>query len=590
MPRNPSKTLLLLLALCGCFDRLSWGGDVDRPNVVLVMTDDQSIGDFGVNGNQVIRTPHIDALARQSVTLSQFYVSPVCSATRAALMTGRYNYRTRVVDTWLGRSMMEPSEITVAEILHKAGYATGIFGKWHLGDCYPMRPNDQGFDEALVIRGGGLAQPADPLSNRGRYTNPVVIHNGSEVQTTGYCTEVFFDAAERFIDQAVSQDKNFFVYLATNAPHGPYHDVPEALRAEYAAQRPRLRQLLPENTATDDQVVDDLSRVAAMITDIDDNVGRLRQFLESRGLADNTLLIFLCDNGPTPRRFAGRLRGMKCEVLDGGIRSPLWVHWPDGIQVLGARDQIAAHIDLAPTIVQACRVEPDPTPAFDGRSLLPLLQDANVQWPDREIVIQAHRGDQPARYHNFMIRNQKWKLIHPSGFQQENFEGPPHLELYDLAADPGEMHDLAALHPQVVKRLSAAYDQWFDDVSSTRPDNYAPPRIHVGDRREPVTVLTRNEWRGANWSNKTIGRWLIHVQQEGDYEATVHFDGPCDEVTIEVGPIRRTLPAYGDRSVTFPRIPLAPGDCAVRAWGDSSGRQGAYQVMLTRVGEVMEHR
>ncbi len=216
-----------------------------RPNVVLVMTDDQGIADFGVNGNEVILTPHINALASQSVSFNQFYVSPVCSATRACLMTGRYNYRTRVVDTWLGRSMMEPSEVTMAEVLSNAGYSTGIFGKWHLGDCYPMRPNDQGFQESLVHRGGGLAQPSDPPGNRGRYTDPILFHNGAPIQTEGFCTDVYFRAAERFIDKTVSEGENFFVYLATNAPHGPYDDVPEGLLAQYAAKSDQLRTLLP---------------------------------------------------------------------------------------------------------------------------------------------------------------------------------------------------------------------------------------------------------------------------------------------------------------------------------------------------------
>jgi arylsulfatase/arylsulfatase A len=175
------------------------------PNVILIMTDDQGYGDFGVHGNELINTPHLDQLARQSATMSDFYVSPVCSPTRANLMTGRYNYRTGVVDTFKGRSMMHSTETTIAEVLADAGYATGIFGKWHLGDNYPLRASDQGFQETYLHRGGGLGQPSEPIENKRRYTNPVLFHNNQQIETRGYCTDLFFEAAARFINQAVDQ-------------------------------------------------------------------------------------------------------------------------------------------------------------------------------------------------------------------------------------------------------------------------------------------------------------------------------------------------------------------------------------------------
>ncbi|MBU6401841.1 MAG: sulfatase-like hydrolase/transferase, partial [Verrucomicrobia bacterium] len=211
-PRPVFRSPATLLALCL---GVSWGYGAERagspsagsapatrPNIILILTDDQGYGDLGITGNPVVQTPNIDALARRGASLAEFYVCPVCSPTRASLMTGRYNYRTGVVDTYLGRSMMNPAEVTLARVLKDAGYATGIFGKWHLGDCYPLRPIDRGFDEELVLRGGGLAQPADPIANRDRYTNPVLIHNGQEVATTGYCTDVYFDAAMKFMDEA----------------------------------------------------------------------------------------------------------------------------------------------------------------------------------------------------------------------------------------------------------------------------------------------------------------------------------------------------------------------------------------------------
>jgi len=300
----------------------------DRPNVVLIMTDDQGYGDFGVMGNPVIETPHIDAMAQRSASMSTFYVSPVCSPTRACLMTGRYNYRTRVIDTYVGRSMLEPEEVTVAEVLSAAGYATGIFGKWHLGDCYPMRPMDQGFDESLVHRGGGLAQPSEPPENHRRYTDPILFHNGKQIQTKGYCTDVYFGAALDFIEDSHREGRPFFTYLATNAPHGPFHDVPEKLREHYAKKdmaKILVAELLGEKR---EQEVDRLTRIAAMITNIDQNIGRLFAKLDELDLTENTLVIFLVDNGPNTLRYVGPLRGMKGGVHEGSVRSPLWLHWP----------------------------------------------------------------------------------------------------------------------------------------------------------------------------------------------------------------------------------------------------------------------
>src|SRR5262245_50586484 len=207
-----------------------------RPNVILIMTDDQGFGDLGIHGNPIIRTPNIDAMARKSAGLPSFYVSPVCTPTRACLMTGRYNYRTRAIDTFRGRAMMDTSEVTVAEMLKGAGYATGIFGKWHLGDCYPLRPIDQGFAMSLVHRGGGIGQPSDPPGAEDKYTDPVLFRNGQPVQSTGYCTDVYFREAIAWAGETAADNKPFFLYLPTNCPHGPFGDVPPAEYAYYKQQ------------------------------------------------------------------------------------------------------------------------------------------------------------------------------------------------------------------------------------------------------------------------------------------------------------------------------------------------------------------
>ncbi len=333
-----------------------------QPNVILMITDDQGYGDFGIMGNAVLNTPHFDQLARESASMTEFYVSPVCSPTRANLMTGRYNYRTRVVDTWKGRSMMEPEEYTIAEALRDAGYTTGIFGKWHLGDNYPLRPSEQGFDESYIHRGGGLAQPSEPIENNRRYTNPILFHNNQKIETRGYCTDLYFEAAAEFIDKSLEQEKPFFAYIATNAPHSPYHDVPAALYQKY------LTKDLESIMVDDKTSRDDIARIFAMIENVDENIGRLIDLLERRDITRNTIVIFLNDNGPNSRRFAGPFRGMKGEVHAGGVRSPLWVRWPAQIEAGTASDRVSAHYDVMPTILEATGATVPDSVALDGRN------------------------------------------------------------------------------------------------------------------------------------------------------------------------------------------------------------------------------
>ncbi len=559
-----------------------------RANVVLIMTDDQGIGDFGWTGNSVIETPNIDAMASRSATMSTFYVSPVCSPTRACLMTGRYNYRTRCIDTYIGRSMMDPSETTVAEVLSQAGYATGIFGKWHLGDCYPMRPIDQGFEEALVLRGGGLAQPSEPRENDNRYTNPILVHNGQLVQTQGYCTDVYFEAAMRFIEKAHQDQRNFFAYIPTNAPHGPFHDVPEQLREHYMTKQEALASLIvgkpPEARLAAE--VDTLARIAAMITNIDQNVGRLIEHLKRLNISENTLVVFLVDNGPNTRRYVGDRRGMKSEVADGGVRSPLWLHWPARLKAGYARNEPAAHIDLMPTILDACGAEPPQGVKLDGRSILPLLEGQDVDWPDRTLVLQSHRGDIPVRYNNFMIRDSRWKLLNASGFGREQLPGDPKFELYDIANDSAESHNVATDHPEIVQRLKAAYDQWFDDVSSTRPDNYAPPRIWIGAPQERETVLTRQDWRGGTWASESIGYWELHVATAGSYEIRFEFNPQptAGSLAVTVAGQKKTLELSASAdSGSLTGLELPAGDTQLHAVLSHGGKEhGVYQVFVRK--------
>lgn len=575
--------LVLLFALCGAVAEITLPlrAAAVRPNIVLVMTDDQGYGDLGIHGNPVLETPHLDALARRSAVLKNFYVSPVCSPTRASLMTGRYNYRTRVIDTFKGRSMMDPAEMTVAEVLRGAGYATGIFGKWHLGDNYPMRATDQGFDEALILRGGGLAQSSDPIENNRRYTDPILFHNNREVQTKGYCTDVYFNGAMDFIENAQRAQRPFFAYIAPNAPHDPLHDVPPALYAKY-----QTKDFTPVLLAGGKDA-DSLARVYARVENIDENVGRLMARLESRGLLANTLVIFMCDNGPASLRYVGPMRGKKTEPLEGDVRSPFFVHWPARLKAGAASDRLAAHIDVMPTLLDAAGVRPPAGLKQDGRSLLPLLEGRTDNWLDRTLVLQSHRGNQPASLHNMTVRTQRWKLVRPSGFGREVAPPEAPFELYDIAADPQERHNLAASQPEVVQRLRDAYAAWFADVSTTRPDNFAPPRIVIGSDRETATTLTRQDWRVPDVGDTgRTGTWLLRAERAAEYSVELRWLKPIGPGVIRVAAGAATrrieVPEPTDR-VRFDGLRIPQGNLEFSAaYQQGAALEGVYHATLTR--------
>jgi arylsulfatase/arylsulfatase A len=561
---------------------------VQRPNVIVIMSDDQGGGDYGFMGNNVIRTPELDAMTQRSGLLSKFYVSPVCAPTRASLMTGRYNYRTRCVDTYVGRAMMDPAEVTIAELLRAADYHTGIYGKWHLGDNYPMRPMDQGFEDSLIHRGGGIGQPSDPIGAEGKYTNPTLLKNGIETPMKGYCTDIYFDGAMDFIESAVKRKENFFTYIATNAPHGPYHDVPEKLYQEYLKVdfRPIMinKKISPARLKSE---IDKLARICAMITNIDGNVGRLFKKLDQLGIRENTIVMYLNDNGPNSMRYVGNMRGMKTHIDDGGVRSPLIFHWPAKVKARKTSGELCAHIDLMPTILDACGVEVPAKLKVDGRSFLPLLTGNNPSWPKRQVVIQTHRGNVPQLYHHFALHEESWKLVHPTGFGKEKFTGPPKLELYDLSKDPRQQNNMATQYPQVFQRLKKSYEDWFADVSSSRPDNYAPPRIVIGTKHEPRSVLTRQDWRhvtGRPWGRDSNGFWLLEAPEPTAYEVEVIFkeEYPAGQATITAGKTRQQVDLVANKKRGHTTMMLMPaGKFKLSVDAVFNGKiQGPHQVIL----------
>jgi arylsulfatase A-like enzyme len=526
------------------------------PNIVFILTDDQGYGDLGCTGNPVLKTPRIDSLCRNGARLAHFHSSPVCTPTRASLMTGRYNYRTRAIDTYQGRAMMDPAELTVAEMLSGRGYRTGIFGKWHLGDNYPMRAMDQGFQESLVHKGGGLCQPSEPDNTS--YFDTVLVKNGKEFKSKGYCTDVFADAAIAFIEANASQP--FFAYFATNAPHIP-------LFVEERYWKPYAEQGLDEETA----------KTYGMLANLDENVGRLLDTLDRMKIADNTIVVFMTDNGPAlgkkPRYNAG-MRAGKGTVYEGGIRVPCFVRWPGRIAPNSEVPTLAAHIDLLPTLLDACGLTPPADAQLDGRSLWPLLKGEKPEWPDRTLFIQWHRGDAPEAFRDCAAITQRYKLVNGK-------------ELYDLEADPAESKDIAADHPDIVQRLRAEYEAWFKDVSSTR--GYDPPRIVLGTAHENPSVLTRQDWRGpGGWGDGDAGCWEVNVAEAGRYRVTVQYSKKVvgSEAVFRLNgvEIKQTVDKDTNRC-TFPEAEMPAGDGRLETWIALKGekRSGAERVWVERV-------
>ena len=547
--------------LAGCSEPV-----VERPNIILVMTDDQGWAQVGFHGNPYIKTPTLDRLASESVELAQFYVEPKCAPTRAALLTGEHGYRNGVVDTHLGRTFLAPSAVTLAEHLQAEGYATGIFGKWHLGDNYPLRPMDQGFQESLVHRGGGIAQPAGPPGNT--YFDPMLEHNGESNKYEGYCTKIFSDGLIEFIER--NREQPFFGYLSTNVPHSPFQ-----IAEEYVT--PYRETGLPENTA----------RVYGMITEFDENLDRVLGKLDELGLGENTIFIFLTDNGPTQQTFTAGLKERKGSVYEGGTRVPFLIRWPGRLEAGRTIDRIAAHIDVVPTLLDAAGIPGD---GFDGVSLWPLLTGkiAARDWPDRTIYLQNHRGDTPQMNRNVSARSQRWKLVQPLGKHTDPFPEDAKFELYDMSVDPGETNDLAAQHPQVVEEMRKGYQEWFYDVSSTR--GFEPVRIHLGTPHEEIATLARFDWRGEGQQRADpdgLGYWAVEIEQAGEFDLNLRFAEAlpeAGEARLKVGDVEvvKGLPA-GAESHRFHSVALARGPANLEALVEYAGLvRGASFVDVNR--------
>ncbi len=447
----------------------------DRPNIIVVIADDQGYGDLGHTGNSVIKTPQIDALAAESTSLTGYHVAPTCSPTRAALMTGHWTDRTGVWHTINGRSMLRENEVTLGQLLKDNGYVTGMFGKWHLGDNFPYRPEDRGFDEVYRHGGGGVGQTPDLWDNA--YFDGHYFHNGDVVPAEGFCTDVFFRQAHRFIRQQAGAGQPFFAYVSTNAPHGPLHCPQEYL----------------------DRYADQPAAIAAfygMITNIDDNVGATRKLLAELGIAENTLFIFTTDNGTATGQkvFNAGMRGKKGSEYDGGHRVPFIAHWPAaGWNRQHASDRLCHAVDVVPTLVELAGGKQPEGLKWDGISIRPLLDPAvdTAAWPDRMLVTDSQRVRDPIKWKQTAVMSQQWRLVNGK-------------ELYDIEADPGQQRNLASDNPTQVAAMTAFYDAWWTEL---QPTFARTTEIYLGHPDAAVVSLTCHDWiseRYAPWNQQMV--------------------------------------------------------------------------------------
>ncbi|HRK33597.1 MAG TPA: arylsulfatase [Candidatus Hydrogenedentes bacterium] len=514
-----------------------------QPNVIIIMSDDHGYGELSCLGNPHLKTPNLDRLHGESTRLTNYHHSPVCTPTRASLMTGRYNYRTCAIDTYRGRAMMHPDEVTIAELFSEAGYKTGIFGKWHLGDCYPMRACDKGFQESVVHFGGGLGQPSDRPESGG-YFNPVLVKDGVLQPFEGYCTDIFASEAIGFMER--HKDRPFFLYLPTNAPHSPL-----IVDEKYA--QPYLDMGLDPRVA----------KLYGMIVNLDENVGRVMDATDRLGLRENTIFIFTTDNGaqgmPDAPRFNAGMRGHKGTVYQGGLRVPFLARWPGKFAAGTDCDTLSAHIDMAPTLLGLCGISPARRPDFDGvslqRTLLEPGSPANL--PDRNLYFQWHRGDSPEPYNNACVRNARYKLVNG-------------VELYDLESDSAEERDVSRENPEIVAQLRLDYEAWFADVSATR--GYEPPAIIIGNTSANPVYLTLQDMRGGEAAGYGAGGfWKTHVEVDGVYDIRLRFTPEVKGGTAYFqlgGHKAESVIPDGASEVMIKGVRLYKGPGSVRAWAN----------------------
>ena len=533
-----SRLAACFVLICTVWASSGFSEEQDQPNVGVVITDDQGYGDLSCHGNPVLKTPGIDQLYNESVRLVDYHVAPTCSPTRAALQSGHWTNRTGVWHTIMGRSMLRENEPTIGEVFSDAGYATGMFGKWHLGDNYPFRPEDRGYTEVLRHGGGGVGQTPDYWDNA--YFDGSYWHNGKPEAVNGYCTDVFFDYAKQFIKTQKAAKKPFLAYISTNAPHGPLH-CPEEFSKPYIGKHGK-----------------NVGNFFGMIANIDDNVSKLRAFLDDEGLTDNTIFIFTTDNGTATGAgvFNSEMRGRKGSEYDGGHRVPFFVHWPNGnLKTAVDVEPITHAVDVLPTLMDLCHVTSSKERNFDGKSIASLLRgkpDTNTDWDNRILVTDSQRVKDPIMWKSSSVMTSKWRLVNGK-------------ELYDIHSDPGQKNNVAKAYPGEVRRLRDFYQGWWEEIE---PSFKNATSIYLGHPKSNPARLTSHDWittGSTPWNQGHIRKGVDNEKSTGFWYVNVHSAGTYE---IEL----RRWPEESNRAINAGMKPGAPVPGA-RAFRETPGRE-----------------
>ena len=519
-----SSSLIVSSLLLSSTTFIASGSDSEKeslPNVIIVLTDDQGYGEVAAHGNEFIKTPFIDQLYNEGVRLTNFHVNSVSSPTRAALLTGRYSSRVGVWHTVGGRNIVYKEEKMMSDFFKSAGYKTIMTGKWHLGDNYPFRPEDRGFDEVFRIGGGSLGQIGDYWENGlfdGHYWD------GTEwIPTKGFSTDVQFERAFDFIEK--NKSNPFFAYIATTAPHSP-------IGAPDKYVQPYLDMGLKENVA----------KFYGMVTNIDENLGQLRALLKELEIDENTILIFMTDNGTANDKkgdsYNAGMRGKKGSTFDGGHRVPCMVYWPDG-DIEGGKEvkNLTAHIDLLPSLLEACSIDNTFRVEFDGKDIFPLLRDTEIEWEDRMIVAETKVNSRGQLYKSSAVISDGWRLVDGKG-------------LYNYKKDFGQKTDVADENPEVVAAHKEFYKKWYSSVGESFGSF---PYISVGIEEEvllsamDVFPVDANKSGKAVWNQSGVkkaqlnhGVWKIKVEEKANYKISLYRWPPSEKIPILDAPAKGT--------------------------------------------------
>lgn len=537
-----------------------------QPNVLLIISDDQGYGDFSFTGNPHVETPHLDSLARQSVRFDQFHVNPLCAPTRAALLTGRYSIRSGVSGVARGDETMNASEITLGELFHSNSYKTGYFGKWHNGEHYPYTPPGQGFTESLSFN----------LGHWNNYFDTALKRNGTWTKTKGFITDVLTDEAIGFVEK--NQQKPWFCYVAYNVPHSPAQ-CPDQFFDKYKKKG----------------LSDQLACVYGMCENMDHNIGRLLKKLDDLFLSRDTIVVFLSDNGPNGERFNSGMRGRKGMYFLGGVRVPCLIRWPQHLEPRVV-SQIAAHIDLFPTLAELTRVAVPRGLPLDGKSLVPLLEGKTAGWPDRLLFLQNRPAGAGGKNSGCVRTQQLHLVITPKGDQ-----------LFDLSADPAEMKNIVKERPALANKLHQAYDAWLTDVSQGARSKRLP--IPAGQTNEPIVELPvpqaelqggakfngrhpNNAWV-VGFDNKDARLlWQLDVIESGEFDVKLQYlctrDGALAQVrfgtTTLQAPIRVTKRKQVASPDRVPRTEVYEMEWATMPVGKVQLPKGAATLALSIAG------